>query len=734
MTKIILTTFFVFFLCPLAQAASTTTNSFFNYQAILYDDNGKISEKEFETVEFKIIDGSGKQTYFEVQYDVQVLKGVVNVMIGEGIDSKTNKATGGIALSDLDPKNGPHYLQTRFGNNLPSGKIELGTIPLAAYAQVAQTVVDKAIGKDQIQDKAIHERHLAKELTIKFSRIEGNIPDTKVPKSIARDSVLKAHTQGKTAVHPASSISLSQDTYGFSHTNGLDLQTFAEDLDNALLYETVTRKINWKKLKTNLEGQLLTHTSSTTAHGVTGAAVGTTNVQVLSNKTLTSPIINTPIIKGGTVTSDIAVNDKVKVDGEDVGLLGATIRGDDKECNRLTSKKCFLDGVDLSSHKHTGLTGDAPTLDASVITGNITGKGNLVKWVSPEIKKPKIADFTDSQHSHQDGKGGGTLSGDALQKKVTGSGNVVKDTSPTLLTPTLTSPKVSGGKFSAPTISAPTMTNVTITGGKITGNISVNAGVTIDTVDISVLKTTADSAVSAAAAAQTTANTAMTNAATAQSTANSGVSKANAAQSTANTAVSNAATAQSTANSGVSKANAAQSTANTAVSNAATAQSTANTAVSKANTAQSTANAKVSKSGDTMGNLQVNGSIGVTGTVDGVDVAKLDVRLKILEQKKPTPTIVAWALVKCRGGGNPGQTCPLGGRHNVSKVVIVGDFFVDVYFKTPLQTTDYAASTTIVNSSVGNDASIMHMKKNYVRVDTGTSHDFTVLVIENRLK
>jgi len=307
----------------------------------------------------------------------------------------------------------------------------------------------------------------------------------------------------------------------------------------------------------------------------------------------------------------------------------------------------------------------------------------------------------------------------------------------------------------APAISNPSITNATITGGNITGNVTVNSGIKIDTVDISVLKTTADSAVSAASAAQTTANTAVANAATAQATASSGVAKANAAQSTANTAVANAATAQSTANSGVSKANtaqstansgvskanAAQSTANTAVSNAATAQSTANTAVSKANTAQSTANAKVSKSGDTMGNLQVNGSIGVTGTVDGVDVSVLgstvgghEGRLQILEKTKPTPTIVAWALIKCRGGGSVGQTCPLGGRHNVSKVVIVGDFFMDVYFKTPLQTTDYAVSTTIVNSSVGNDASVMHMKKNYVRVDTGTSHDFTVLVIENRLK
>lgn len=56
------------------------------------------------------------------------------------------------------------------------------------------------------------------------------------------------------------------------------------------------------------------------------------------------------------------------------------------------------------------------------------------------------------------------------------------------------------------------------------------------------------SQVAAIAAAQATANTAITNAATAQTTANTGVANAATAQSTANTATTNAATAQTTAN------------------------------------------------------------------------------------------------------------------------------------------------------------------------------------------
>ena len=68
-------------------------------------------------------------------------------------------------------------------------------------------------------------------------------------------------------------------------------------------------------------GNLTTHESDTTAHGTTGDVVGTSDIQTLTNKTLTSPVINTPT---GITKSDVGLANVDNTSDEDKPVSTAT--------------------------------------------------------------------------------------------------------------------------------------------------------------------------------------------------------------------------------------------------------------------------------------------------------------------------------------------------------------------------------------------------------------------------
>ena len=178
-----------------------------------------------------------------------------------------------------------------------------------------------------------------------------------------------------------------------TYTVVIDPDTALEEIVDVTVYSsgntiTITRNIDGSSGQAHSAGAVVRHMAigrdyqeandhieATTGHGATGAVVGTTNTQTLTNKTLTAPVITTP-----TITSLTLGDGNLVFEGATDNAFETTLTVVDPTADRTVSipdATTTLVGTD-TTQTLTNKTLTSPTITgtgaiAGTFTGNLTG-------------------------------------------------------------------------------------------------------------------------------------------------------------------------------------------------------------------------------------------------------------------------------------------------------------------------------------------------------------------------
>ncbi len=210
-----------------------------NLQSVVYDPDGNVTTANSVSVSVRVVDELGNIFFQEDHDDVPVVKGAMNLVIGE--------SSGGIPADALDPTQGRRFMDVLVNGTNPFDILPLSAVPYALWADKAVSVAKDGVTASSIKDGSIEPRHLAKDFDI--SKVSGVMTDAQVPATIMRQETFNLHTSSTTA-HDAAAITNT----AFPVQLGGSVQVALETLYNNYAQEVANRIASVNSLTTTVNG------------------------------------------------------------------------------------------------------------------------------------------------------------------------------------------------------------------------------------------------------------------------------------------------------------------------------------------------------------------------------------------------------------------------------------------------------------------------------------------------
>ncbi len=319
---------------------------YFNYSGSLTDDGGNLLPDGTKNIRFKIVNSAGGIIFEETQ-DVEIIKGEISAIVGNGINPSSGAPSAGIPAESIEP-NDTLFFQIEIDGERTYDPMEIVSSPYAIWADTALKMPDESITSAMLGKGIITKDHLDQELAIAI------FPEG-VPKALLPSDTV--YTNSIQSFAGASKVGVAAD---FIYSGSQTVQGVLKDFDMAVKKrqqeaewiksdyveqigaEALARKSEDGIIKNQIENetterkeadtsiqnqigvqvgaeasvrqsedneiknQLGAHSVSTTVHGIVGNVVGTTDEQTLSNKTITSTTLEEPILVNPVINGEIS--------------------------------------------------------------------------------------------------------------------------------------------------------------------------------------------------------------------------------------------------------------------------------------------------------------------------------------------------------------------------------------------------------------------------------------------